>query len=90
MGSVPNVGLMAQKAEEYGSHDKTFQMTADGVVRVTDTEGNVLMEQPVEEKTSSECVRSKTPIHSRLGKTTKQGACYKRTYYILVRRKQST
>jgi isocitrate dehydrogenase len=50
MGSVPNVGLMAQKAEEYGSHDKTFQMTADGVVRVTDTEGNVLMEQPVEEK----------------------------------------
>jgi isocitrate dehydrogenase len=38
------------KAEEYGSHDKTFQMTADGVVRVTDTEGNVLMEQPVEEK----------------------------------------
>ena len=50
MGSVPNVGLMAQKAEEYGSHDKTFQMTADGVVRVTDTKGNVLMEQPVEEK----------------------------------------
>jgi isocitrate dehydrogenase len=43
---VLNVGLMAQKAEEYGSHDKTFQMTADGVVRVTDTEGNVLMEQP--------------------------------------------
>jgi isocitrate dehydrogenase len=45
--------------EEYGSHDKTFQMTADGVVRVTDTEGNVLMEQPVEEKDISECVRSK-------------------------------
>jgi isocitrate dehydrogenase len=36
MGSVPNVGLMAQKAEEYGSHDKTFQIKADGVVRVTD------------------------------------------------------
>ncbi|TDE04158.1 NADP-dependent isocitrate dehydrogenase [Flavobacterium hiemivividum] len=50
MGSVPNVGLMAQKAEEYGSHDKTFQMTADGVVRVTDSKGNVLMEQAVEEK----------------------------------------
>jgi isocitrate dehydrogenase len=50
MGSVPNVGLMAQKAEEYGSHDKTFQMTADGVVRVTDTNGNVLMEQAVEAK----------------------------------------
>ena len=50
MGSVPNVGLMAQKAEEYGSHDKTFQMTADGVVRVVDTNGNVLMEQAVEAK----------------------------------------
>ncbi|WP_426065332.1 NADP-dependent isocitrate dehydrogenase [Flavobacterium sp. DSP2-3-1] len=50
MGSVPNVGLMAQKAEEYGSHDKTFQMTADGMVRVVDTNGNVLMEQAVEAK----------------------------------------
>jgi isocitrate dehydrogenase len=50
MGSVPNVGLMAQKAEEYGSHDKTFQLNADGVVRVVDTNGNVLMEQTVEAK----------------------------------------
>jgi isocitrate dehydrogenase len=50
MGSVPNVGLMAQKAEEYGSHDKTFQMKADGLVRVVDTNGNVLMEQAVEAK----------------------------------------
>jgi isocitrate dehydrogenase len=48
MGSVPNVGLMAQQAEEYGSHDKTFQMKADGVVRVVDTNGTVLMEQEVE------------------------------------------
>jgi isocitrate dehydrogenase len=48
MGSVPNVGLMAQKAEEYGSHDKTFQMIADGVVRVVDAKGTVLMEQAVE------------------------------------------
>jgi isocitrate dehydrogenase len=48
MGSVPNVGLMAQKAEEYGSHDKTFQMKADGVVRVVDANGVVLMEQNVE------------------------------------------
>ncbi|WP_289665788.1 NADP-dependent isocitrate dehydrogenase [Flavobacterium panacagri] len=48
MGSVPNVGLMAQKAEEYGSHDKTFQMKADGVVRVIDANGTVLMEQNVE------------------------------------------
>ncbi|MEE4464601.1 NADP-dependent isocitrate dehydrogenase, partial [Azotobacter chroococcum] len=48
MGSVPNVGLMAQKAEEYGSHDKTFQIPADGVVRVTNESGKVLMEQNVE------------------------------------------
>jgi isocitrate dehydrogenase len=48
MGSVPNVGLMAQKAEEYGSHDKTFQMQGDGVVRVVDANGTVLMEQIVE------------------------------------------
>lgn len=48
MGSVPNVGLMAQKAEEYGSHDKTFQAQANGIIRVTDGEGNVFMEQNVE------------------------------------------
>jgi isocitrate dehydrogenase len=48
MGSVSNVGLMAQKAEEYGSHDKTFQMKADGVVRVVDANGTVVMEQNVE------------------------------------------
>ncbi|SFS33735.1 NADP-dependent isocitrate dehydrogenase [Sphingobacterium wenxiniae] len=49
MGSVPNVGLMAQKAEEYGSHDKTFQATAKGTIRVVDATGNVFMEQAVEE-----------------------------------------
>ncbi|TXB64265.1 NADP-dependent isocitrate dehydrogenase [Vicingus serpentipes] len=48
MGTVPNVGLMAQKAEEYGSHDKTFQMEADGSVKVIDSNGTVLMEQKVE------------------------------------------
>ena len=47
MGSVPNVGLMAQKAEEYGSHDKTFQISGDGVVKVSDADGNVFMEQTV-------------------------------------------
>lgn len=50
MGSVPNVGLMAQKAEEYGSHDKTFQMDTDGIVRVVDTNGTIIMEQTVEAK----------------------------------------
>ncbi|MEV0581717.1 NADP-dependent isocitrate dehydrogenase [Nonomuraea sp. NPDC050310] len=47
MGSVPNVGLMAQKAEEYGSHDKTFEIPAAGVVRVSDQDGNVLFEHEV-------------------------------------------
>ncbi len=47
MGSVPNVGLMAQKAEEYGSHDKTFEMAAPGVVQVVDESGKVLFEQAV-------------------------------------------
>ncbi|MFG3501933.1 NADP-dependent isocitrate dehydrogenase [Pseudomonas sp. NPDC047963] len=48
MGSVPNVGLMAQKAEEYGSHDKTFEMQADGIMRVALADGTVLMQHPVE------------------------------------------
>jgi len=48
MGSVSNVGLMAQKAEEYGSHDKTFQATAKGTIRVVDADGNVLMAQQVD------------------------------------------
>ncbi len=48
MGSVPNVGLMAQKAEEYGSHDKTFILDAAGTVRVVDASGAVLLEQAVE------------------------------------------
>ena len=49
MGTVPNVGLMAQKAEEYGSHDKTFEVPADGVIRVVDASGNTLIEHTVEE-----------------------------------------
>eukprot|EP01012_Entosiphon_sulcatum_P049597 TRINITY_DN68236_c0_g1_i1.p1 TRINITY_DN68236_c0_g1~~TRINITY_DN68236_c0_g1_i1.p1 ORF type:complete len:740 (+),score=86.21 TRINITY_DN68236_c0_g1_i1:54-2273(+) len=48
IGSVPNVGLMAQKAEEYGSHDKTFQATAAGTIRVTDADGKVFFDQKVE------------------------------------------
>ena len=48
MGSVPNVGLMAQAAEEYGSHNKTFEIPASGVVRVTDASGKVLLETAVE------------------------------------------
>ncbi|WP_447078680.1 NADP-dependent isocitrate dehydrogenase [Shewanella algae] len=48
MGSVPNVGLMAQKAEEYGSHDKTFEIPAAGTVKVLDKDGNLLMSHAVE------------------------------------------
>ena len=48
MGTVPNVGLMAQKAEEYGSHDKTFEIPAAGTVKVTDQDGNVVFEHAVE------------------------------------------
>merc|ERR1719240_1229207 len=49
MGTVPNVGLMAQKAEEYGSHDKTFELPSAGKVVVTDTDGKVIFTQPVDE-----------------------------------------
>jgi len=48
MGTVPNVGLMAQKAEEYGSHDKTFEIASNGTVKVTDSSGAVLMEHAVQ------------------------------------------
>ena len=49
MGSVPNVGLMAQAAEEYGSHDKTFEIPTTGTVRVVDGAGDVLLEHVVSE-----------------------------------------
>jgi isocitrate dehydrogenase len=49
MGSVPNVGLMAKAAEEYGSHNKTFEIPADGTVRVSDSSGNVLLEHSVKQ-----------------------------------------
>lgn len=49
MGTVPNVGLMAQKAEEYGSHDKTFEIPADGTIRIVDADGQVLIEHEVEQ-----------------------------------------
>lgn len=49
MGTVPNVGLMAQKAEEYGSHDKTFEISAAGKVQVINTDGTILLEHNVEE-----------------------------------------
>ena len=60
MGSVPNVGLMAQAAEEYGSHDKTFEIPAAGTVRVVDDAGNVVLEHRWVPATSSACARPRT------------------------------
>lgn len=48
MGTVPNVGLMAKKAEEYGSHDKTFEVEGDGIMRIVDQDGTILMQHDVE------------------------------------------
>ena len=59
MGSVPNVGLMAQKAEEYGSHDKTFQAPGNGTLRVVDGAGKVILESKVEEGDIWRCVTVK-------------------------------
>ena len=62
MGSVPNVGLMAQQAEEYGSHDKTFEIPADGTVRVVDRLGDVLLRAPRSRRaTSGGRARPRTP-----------------------------
>ncbi|WP_404366430.1 NADP-dependent isocitrate dehydrogenase [Marinobacter sp.] len=64
MGTVANVGLMAQKAEEYGSHDKTFEMPADGTVTVVDEDGNVLIEHQVEKGDIWRACQTKDgPIH---------------------------
>jgi isocitrate dehydrogenase len=65
MGSVANVGLMAQKAEEYGSHDKTFEASADGAIRVVDSAGDVLLEQKVETGDIFRMCQTKdAPIHN--------------------------
>jgi isocitrate dehydrogenase len=59
MGTVPNVGLMAKKAEEYGSHDKTFEIPEDGIARVIDDEGKVLFEHNVEQGDIWRCCQVK-------------------------------
>ncbi|MDO9538194.1 MAG: NADP-dependent isocitrate dehydrogenase, partial [Thermoplasmata archaeon] len=61
MGTVPNVGLMAQKAEEYGSHDKTFEMTDDGTVRIIATSGKILLENKVEKGDIWRACQAKDP-----------------------------
>ncbi|QJC22367.1 NADP-dependent isocitrate dehydrogenase [Arcanobacterium buesumense] len=65
MGSVPNVGLMAQKAEEYGSHDKTFVAPASGRVDIIDDDGRVLLSRPVDQgDIFRSCVTKDAPIHN--------------------------
>ena len=65
MGSISNVGLMAQKAEEYGSHDKTFEVPGKGSVRVVDTDGNIIMEQKVDTGDIFRMCQAKdAPIHN--------------------------
>lgn len=67
MGSVPNVGLMAQKAEEYGSHDKTFEIPATGTVRVVDGNGTVVLEQAVGSRRHLPYVPGQGPADPGLG-----------------------
>ncbi|MDG2283828.1 MAG: NADP-dependent isocitrate dehydrogenase, partial [Longimicrobiales bacterium] len=68
MGSVPNVGLMAQKAEEYGSHDKTFEMAASGTVRIVQADGSVLLEHEVGEGDIWRACQTKdTPVRDWVG-----------------------
>ena len=62
MGTVPNVGLMAQKAEEYGSHDKTFEVEANGVIEVIDKNGDTLTSHQVKEAIFGECQVKDEPI----------------------------
>ena len=68
MGSVSNVGLMAQKAEEYGSHDKTFTAPGNGTIRIVDAGGRTLLEQNVERGDIFRACQTKDG-HSRLGET---------------------
>ena len=68
MGTVPNVGLMAQKAEEYGSHDKTFIAAANGTMRVVDdASGQTLLQQRVEEGDILRMCQAKDAADPRLG-----------------------
>ena len=88
MGSVPNVGLMAQKAEEYGSHDKTFEIPADGTVRVVDQDGTVLMEHAVEAGDIWRACQAKDAADPRLGEARRHpGPRHRRPGRVLARRR---
>ena len=88
MGSVPNVGLMAQKAEEYGSHDKTFEVPADGTMRVVDAAGTVLIEHAVEAGRHLARVPGEGRADPRLGEARRQPRPrHRRARGLLARRR---
>ena len=90
MGNVANVGLMAKKAEEYGSHDKTFEIEKPGTVRVVDGSGRILLSHDVETGASGACAKPKG-LHCRLGQTGGQSSPTERKCRdFLARRKTST
>ena len=85
MGCVSNVGLMAQKAEEYGSHDKTFKIPADGTVRVVDDSGAVLIQHEVEAGDIWRgCQAKDLPIQDWVKLAVKQGTGNRSTGYLLA------
>ncbi len=84
-GSVPNVGLMAQKAEEYGSHDKTFQISGEGTVKVEDENGNVLLEQNVQNGDIFRMCQTKDASDPGLGEIGRQPCkTFRHTRHFLV------
>ena len=88
MGSVPNVGLMAQAAEEYGSHDKTFEIPADGTVRVVDGAGTVLLEHEVSAGDIWRACQTKDVADPRLGQARRHpGPGDRRAGGVLARRR---
>ena len=91
MGTVPNVGLMAQKAEEYGSHDKTFQIASNGKVQVIDASGAVLLEHNVEEGDIWRMCQTKdAPIQDWVKLAVTRAKATQTPAVFLVRKKQSS
>ena len=91
MGNVSNVGLMAQKAEEYGSHDKTYEIPANGRVRVVDTSGQVLLESRSRKRRHLARVSDQGPSDTGLGQPRCQPRANNRIHnHILAGRKQGT
>ena len=87
MGSVPNVGLMAQQAEEYGSHDKTFEIPVDGTVRVVNRAGDVVLQHEVEAGDIwRACQVKDAPVRDWVRLAVPRGRAHRRTRRVLARR----